>query len=365
MRPLDSWPRLAFFAVALPGAIAIFDGWLLSAPARDWPPAEIVATYAMFALQVAVLGWAVGSGLRNPIVRWIVFVWALLLIDVQVVSVALSDQQWQSPATLLAYAMLSAQAGLLAAWAALGETPWTWRLPIALTAAAGLGSFLLLVNDSYWAPWWQFSRELWPAVLVTQSGAALILCLALAASGYRMKTVDEDANPCNGANPGPRHHRLQFSLKNLMIWITALGPVILVLRALNLWMTERYGLGQWIEIIILGLCLAMVSLLAVWAAAGAEGAALRIPLLLVLAPVLGAILGAMAVWGWWDRMGLNYFSGPERVIYWTIWTTLAGYFLAGMLLIFRAQGCRLERVARRSPFTATPSPASSALRDVG
>jgi hypothetical protein len=123
-------------------------------------------------------------------------------------------------------------------------------------------------------------------------------------------------------------------------------------------MASLYGLGQSIEIIILGLCLAMVSLLAVWAAVGAEGAALRLPLLLVLAPCLGAILGVMAVLGWWDRLGLRYFTGPERVMYWTIWTTLAGYFLAGMLLVFRAQGCRLTRRERRWRMTATASSAS-------
>jgi hypothetical protein len=333
---------LAFFALALPAVLAIFDGWLLAEPARSFSSLEIIATYALFAVQVALLGWAVGHGLRNPVLRWAVFVWALVLIDVQIMTVAMSDESWNSPATILAYAMLSGEAGLLAAWAALGEMRWTWRLPIALAAAAALGCILLLLDNSPWT----HSGELWPVVLAAQSAAALALCLTLGAAGYRMRTVDKDANAYDDLAGGPRERRFQFSLKNLMIWITALGPAVLVLRGLNLWMTARYGVGQWIAIIILALCLAAVSLLAVWSAVGAEGAALRVPLLVFLAPAMGAVLGFLAVWDWFDQMGLRYVSGPERFFYWTIWTTLAGYFLAGMLLIFRAQGSRLERRAK-------------------
>jgi hypothetical protein len=375
MRPLDPWPRLAFFAVILPAALAVFDRWLLAGPPRILSTEEIVGTFAAFAIQVALLGWIVGRGLQNPVLRWTVFVWALLLINVQIISVALDDQQWESPAKALAYAMLSAQAGLLAAWAALGELRWTWRLPIALAAAAGLGCFLLLVNESYFAPWWRYSLELWPVVLLAQSAAALALCLALAWAGYRMKTPDENANPYEDLGERKQDRRLQFSLKNLMIWITALGPVILVFRGLNVWMTARYGIGQWIEIIILALCLASVSLLAVWAAAGAEGALLRIPLLLLLSPTIGALLGGLALRGWWDRMGgFTYMTGWEEVFYWIVWTTLAGYFLAGMLLVFRAQGCRLQRTVPRrlktaggfdERATAAPSRIGSAAQDSG
>ena len=55
-----------------------------------------------------------------------------------------SDQSYLGPATVLAYAMLSAQAGLAAVWAALGAMRWTWRLPTALAAASLLGTALAL-----------------------------------------------------------------------------------------------------------------------------------------------------------------------------------------------------------------------------
>jgi hypothetical protein len=349
MRPLDAWPRLALLAVVLPVSLAILDRWLLAGPPRYYQMHEIVATYAIFTLQVAILGWAVGRGLRNRLVRWSVYVWALLLTDVQLITFALSDQYWYSPATVLAYAMLSAQAGLLAAWSMLGEMRWTWRLPIAFGAASVLGAILLMVNGSFWSSWWSQSQEAWPVIVLTQSAAAAAICLALSGAGYRMTTIGESGLSSDGpSKPNSRERRLQFSLRHLMIWITALGPAVLMLRSLHVFMTGRFGVGQWIEMITLGLCLAAVSLLAVWAAAGAEGAGLRLPLLLVLAPAMGLLLGALGVWGWWERIVFSYASGPECVVQWMIWTTLAGYFLAGMLLIFRAQGCRLVRSTNNS-----------------
>jgi hypothetical protein len=305
-------------------------------------------------VQTALLAWLVGRGLEHPLLRWCVFLWSLLLIDVQLVTVIASDQSYLSPATVLAYAMLSAQAALAAVWGALGEMRWTWRLPAALVAASLLGFFLMVVNESVWTPWRNYSHDVWPLVLVLQSTAALGVCLALAAVGYRMAKPDEDVNPYDDLRaPGERRRPLQFSLKHLMIWMTALGPAVLVLRGLGLWMTARFGLGLWIEMLTLAVVLAAVSLLAIWSATGPEGASLRIPLLLVLAPTVGAVLGLLAIFGWWQELKfLPWVSGFERVMYWMIWTTLAGYFLGGLMLIFRAEGCRLERSQARRPATS-------------
>ncbi len=348
MRSLDSWPRLVLLAVVLPAAYAALDWALLRGTPRNRGSVEIVVTYGVFVVQVALLAWLVGWGLKHPLLRWAVFVWTLLLINLSQITVIGSDQSWFGAAPILAYAMLSAQLSLAAVWGALGDMRWTWRLPIVLTAASVLGFFLLHVNEQAWTSWIS-SYDLWSMILLVQSAAALVACLAMNVAGYRIVTPNEDASPYdNLVSPGERRRQFQFSLKHLMIWMTAIGPAILILRALNVWMTTRYGLGQWIEILMLGLFLAALSLLAMWAAAGPEDASLRVSLFLTLAPVMGAVLGTLAVFGWWDRLWfLTQESGPTRVLYWSVWTTLAGYFFAGMMLIFRAEGRRLERLSSR------------------
>ena len=82
-------------------------------------------------------------------------------------------------------AILSAQLGLLAFWAAMGPAPWQWRLPAVLVAGAWLvflllrfsvvGDYRAFLGESFWA------RRYWSRLL-----RLLITCAAGRLFGFRL-----------------------------------------------------------------------------------------------------------------------------------------------------------------------------------
>ena len=94
--------------------------------------------------------------------------------------------------------------------------------------------------------------------------------------------------------------------------------------------------------------MSFVSLLALWAALGRDSPILRLPILVLLAPLFGLLLGLLCHIEWWDR-GMPGRS-PHRfeVGLWVTWTTLAALFTTAILLIFRCTGFWL---VRRSGFS--------------
>jgi hypothetical protein len=94
--------------------------------------------------------------------------------------------------------------------------------------------------------------------------------------------------------------------------------------------------------------LTLVSILGVWGALGREAWIVRLGVLAVSLPGIGASLGAYSVWvanrrgrGWNWNLLFPAMQSRESIEVAIIWAVLAGILLAGLLLVFRTSGSRL------------------------
>ena len=152
---------------------------------------------------------------------------------------------------------------------------------------------------------------------------------------------------------------LQFSILNLLVWMTATGAVLTIMRLMDWAIFQNSGFNQnsWQREITLGAIMAMLSVMAMWVALGKGAWWWRLLFGLTLIPIMGVamslISASMDPWnnpGYWSRgsagQSLGLLIQTADTWGWIAWVCLSAYFLAASLLIFRASGYRLQRRAR-------------------
>jgi hypothetical protein len=338
--------RLFLLAVLLPAVIVLVDQWTLSR--HDFGQPSLLRTvilYALFVGQVGFLGWIVGSRLPHPVLCWAVYVWGIALVDVSRFRAAIVDSSRSlSPMSCLIYALVSAQIGMIAAWAILATTPpWQWRLPWFAVIASVLGYLCVLLTS------WTCGEGVWTVALLVQGIVVVTLSAFLRVRGFRLERCLRSEQSPDAAQ---RVSYLQFSIGDMLVWTAATVPVLLLAKELDWLQFLHFGWHALAIVLMLGIGFAAVALVGMWAALGQGSLAARLAVLGMAAPAVGAWLAFMLPLAAPAQSGNTWdyaiFHMAEGIGFtWTAWTSLAGGFLAATLLIFRARGYRLLRKRRR------------------
>jgi hypothetical protein len=327
MPPTEKLPFLRVVAIGLvlPILLSFIDSWLLSRElyaGREWASAQAMA---IFVFQVGLYGVLCGRFIHPAWLRWLLFAWCLLFTDLTAAS-SFSPETAQS--------LFTAQIGLVTVWVVLGASSWKIRLPVAL--------LLILPMLAH----------------IAQTAALCLICLVLRSQRFRLALSEGDAwaeayiaaSSALGARPAlPRKSAaIQFGIRDVLLWTTALAPLLAVAR-----LSEGRMLTE-------GVLHAIVLVVALWAALGQGSSWLRWSLLAIFAVVAGIARADFDLYvarSW----RFQYFATPtgwlssDHVEYllrrWDAITEflLAGGMLAATLLIYLVLGYRLCRYVSSSP----------------
>jgi len=348
---LHSLLRLLLIGVVVPAGCSALDHALLShmTSGSSNSGGMIVLTLAAFIVQVGLLGVLCGYWIDAPLLRWIIYGWCWVLIDVQALTaIALGGhaRYWGNAQHMLPSSLFNAQLGLVTIWAVLGTTQWYFRWPAALVLAVLCCPPLLGLHYS--------GSEL-SGFFIMQIVVLLVICGVLRWRGFCL------AAPAAATSIGPEEpRRLQFGVRHVLIWTTSVAFALGLARALDLFSPDIAAslLGErWLVNITAGGLLAIVLVVALWAALG-EGSWLRLVALVCVAPAAGVLVSASQ---WYHRMHLSSLRrvtpSPWTGMFWQrwlhyewwliAWTCLAGGLLFAALLIYRTRGYRLTRFVKR------------------
>ena len=349
--------RLLLVGALVPTVFSALDHWLLTGlQLHPSDTGHIVLTMAVFVLQIGLLGWLCGRLLENPWWRWGLYIWGWVLVDLQLLSAAVFAQggNYWNQGRLLPGSLFAAQVGLAIIWGILGSTRWVIRLPV----CAVVGLFLSLpLLEGY-----GFTRELFPVQMI----ALAVLCLLLRWQRFRLQRIEVLPPPAAGeVTPRKQLQLAQFSIRHVLIWTTSLAIMLGVLRALDLLSLQAlrpFFEQSVVTLLTAAILVAEVFVVAVWAALGAGSAWLRVPVLFLAMPPIGALL---ALFNWYSYPAR--FGGSGRDIFslftssWVwqdfrdnhswlaMWVYLAGSLLFASLLILRVLDYRLVRSAKPRP----------------
>lgn len=343
--------RLLLVGMLVPAVFSALDHWLLGRLVMNPRNHFVIAlTMAAFVVQVGVLGVLCGRLLTSPWWRWGVYAWGWLLIDIQILSsldmVANSNWWWTNSQYLLLVSLLAAQVALAIICGILGTWRWTFRWP--LCAAAGVLLSIPLVNS------YGLAREMLPVGIP----ALVALCLALRWWGFRLDLVEPPAGSDPARATAAKQQSLQFGVRHVLIWTTSLAVVLGVLRGLDLLRLDvlmPIAQSPILSLLTAGAFLALLFIVAMWAALGAGSPWLRWPALAVTMAAAGLVCAALE---WMDRGGqllhlLVYTIATDA--FWSqngwimAWMVLAGGLIAAALLILRSIGYRLVRRTKPRP----------------
>jgi hypothetical protein len=349
--------RLLLVGMLVPAVFSALDHWMLTRLQLNASDrAHLVLTMAVFVVQIGLLGWLCGRLIENPWWRWGLYVWGWVLVDVQLLaaSVFAQGRGYWDQSRLLPASLFAAQVSLALIWAILGTTPWPIRLPLCAVVGLFLSAPLLESPG--------FIRDLFPVQMISLAA----LCLLLRWRGFSLQRIER--SPAR-AEPSVQKKQLlaaQFSIRHVLIWTTSLALVLGVLRALDL--LSLAALRTFFEydviaVLTAGILISAVFVIAVWAALGAGSVWLRLAVLFLAMPPMGALL---AVLNWYSFSKRISGRGTiELAMLWTdswvwqnfldnysalaLWVYLAGSLLFASLLILRVLGYRLVRSAKPRP----------------
>jgi hypothetical protein len=357
--------RLLAAAVLLPAVIASVDYALLGS--YNTGPATNLETFfhlAWYVVQVGIVGWVVGSVIEQSIGRWIVFGWVLLLINLLTFTLALSGPGWSPPPFLAPAALLAGQIGLCVVWAFFGDSPWLLRWPAMAFLSACLAWFWSAFNSGY-------TQEIWNELLVLQVLSLLALCSLLRLFGFRLARVQPAHLTTTGE--GADRRVLQFNIKHVLIWTTAMAAMLGVARGLDMLNLQtaqqilRGGLGSKM---IVAVTSAIVIIVALWVALGQGHWLARYSVGVAFALLTGV---GLAFWSNYRFAAIN--SGFPRFWtsdlwrlrefyevgwWWLAWLFLSSGLLAATLIILRVLDYRLVKSTAKASSLATSTDRSEA-----
>src|SRR5688500_4588297 len=133
--PLDV-RRLVLIGAVLPAAIAGVNYALLHDRHPDTP--QLAARLAWYVVQVGIVGFAVGRGIEHRALRWVVFGWLMVLINLLTWIEGAELSRWQRTAQLPVAALFGGEIGLCVVWSFLGDTRWQLRWPAMILLVGGV-----------------------------------------------------------------------------------------------------------------------------------------------------------------------------------------------------------------------------------
>jgi hypothetical protein len=298
--------RVVAIGLLLPILLAFVDNWLLTRELFTGRERASEQAMAAFVFQVGLFGVLCGRLLHPAWLRWVLFAWCLLFTDLTAAS-SLSPQ--------IAQSLFTAQIGLVTVWVVLGTSSWKIRAPFALLM------ILPMLG------------------LIAQTAALCLICLVLRSQHYQLALANK--LPDSGRLPGGESNQIQFGIKDVLLWMTALAPLLAVSR-----------LGAW-QLLGEGVLHAIVLVIALWTAIGRGSFWLRWPLLALVSGIAGTLQADFDLyitkrWQWFPPSPVPFFSGTHLDYLFWRWDAFTPFFLAsGMmaatLLIYRVLGYRLCR----------------------
>jgi hypothetical protein len=324
--------QLLLFAVLLPAVVAGTNQWLYEAiPSSRWLQSWL---YPWMAFTTAVLSWCAGRYLPSASLRWIVFAWCLVLLDL----LTLAACQDGRIADHFGYVLVSSQISLLVLWAVLAPISWQWRLPAVLVASPLVIGIAEAVTDDWWA-------RAWNVTMILATVAVALVSIGLRWRGFRLERP-QGVRPSDNRDSAIAAN--QFGIKHMLVWATAIVPLLLLVRGLDFFLLGAISDGESaFGAVAVGVSLATVNLIAIWSVLGAGLWIVRIVLLLVIPPALAAALTYYSTY-----LHTTYGNWPNVPIldalidmrdHWIAWLWLDAALLAALLLFLRANGYRLLR----------------------
>lgn len=321
-------------AIGLPftALLAFVDHHALQACASRDEGWQIYTTYTLFVVQTAALAALVGSQLRREQLWWLVLIWGVLLVDLQVFALA-GPAGTASQIKKLGFAIASAQIGTLTCFGVLGGSSLVIRLPI-----AGFGLTIAMFFAGALG-----GKDTWYMLLLLQCIATAIVCVGLRWFSFRIMHQDLGGK-------GARSNPLQFSIRHLFYWTTGVAVSVAIGRFVG-WkalLGAGLQLGDMPQLLVFVPLLTLTSVIAMWSALGRELWSVRLPVLLLSLPVAGLIIGICTTptQRRYDALFYDWNTSREEAIaLGIVWSVLAGTLLAGLLLLFRMNSQRLQRRA--------------------
>jgi hypothetical protein len=290
--------------------------------------------FAWLVIKSALLSWCAGRFLGPTVYGWIVFFWCQALLDVHTLGSSYGAFGYEMAA--LAPTLVSAQIGFLAVWTFLGEAALPWRITSFLTALAAIVAHSHALKTNW-------NSEGMPLVQWLAAGVVALIATALRWSGFQVRRVLRDQPLDANARP----EAFQFGVKHMLIWTTALTPLLFVMKGLDdlglKWLTAP----DLFPAAMLGACIALVTLASIWGALGAGPLLIRLIVCAVLIAVPGLLMSQLAhTWApnpfsWSNIVLVNLIAQLDELWWW--WFACVGALLAGMLLFLRASGYRLAK----------------------
>jgi hypothetical protein len=322
---------VVLFAVLLPAFVALSTQWVFVA--IQYQRLQPAWLYPWMTFATALLSWCVGRYLDPAWLRWLVFVWCLALLDIVTIAACLGAGVPDE----IGYVLVSAQITFITVWAILGPWGWQWRLPMVLLTAA-----TIVVQSGSFSNQW--NAESWDAIMVLTAVVVALLCIGLRFCQFRLRKTETVTSSELAADALQAN---QFGMKHMLIWATAVVPILLVARGLEGLFVSALLQGVWYVALVLATCIATTNLVAISAALGSGRVLIRVALLFVLPIVIAAGLTFYssvleAQYGRWNGPGLVNVMIEMRH-YWFTWLGLATALSAALLLFVRAGGYRLSR----------------------
>ena len=240
------------------------------------------------------------------------------------------------------YAFQSAQFALLCVWCFLGRAPWSLRVATGMV----LGPILLS---------WSGGGDGWSVIFLFQSAVALATSAMGWFLGYRIRRTDQDTDIEICEN----RQSVQFSLRDIMIWMLALGPAMLILKSLTWFHMLQLQWSEFGATTHVACAFTVSTIATLYATLGKLrsrgsvpillfrcGTVFFLPLFVGLCLWLGFAMRARQLGTW-----VGFGEGFTEILMWTgnawpMWTVLASLFLSALLLCFRADGQRLIRILK-------------------
>jgi hypothetical protein len=351
-----NYRHLLLVGVAMPAGLALANRLILNQGTLGYFDGMLViALFGFYVLQVAGVGWAVAKFVQPWPLRWIIYAWTMLLIDLQLLF--LSQSVSSEAVRSLSHGIFAGQLSLFVVWGILAGGPLVWRLPallVVLWVYLNFYSLLVLMRQ----PNWMFLS--WSDLVVMQTVVLSILCGALRLAGFSLALVSDDTvsagNQQTPAGPG-RRSLLQFGIRDVLIATTSLALLLALAKAGDLltlqYVRHIYDRG-FLFVFTIAIGTAAVVIVALWSALGRGHILIRAVTLLAASLAVGWPLG-------WYCVNIGQPSSQATMFttshaywldqwyspgyWWLGWMFLTGALLAASLVIYRTLGYRLVRVA--------------------
>jgi hypothetical protein len=355
--PTINLRHLLAFGMALPAVLAIANHLLLTSsnPSNLAAP-FLCALMAFYVLQVAIIGWSVGTYIQPWGLRWFIYGWIMILVDLQLAAMVSKGGEGVN---CLATAILAGQLGMILVWGILGSGHIVWRIPALLVLLMQYWAFFSLLLRINREPPGRYVIG-WEGLLTTQAVLLSILGGILRLRGYSLVKLapSDESFRINEDAKKP----IQFGIRDVFVWTTSLAILLAIAKAGDLlslrFLKQFYDPGL-LLLLVIGICTAIILIVALWSALGQGRMIVRFSVLAFLSLGIGIGIGwycsrlarrtAATAWNY------SYFDWYWNGYWWIGWMFLTGALLAASLIIYRALGYRLVRGARQSRLPTTRS----------